>query len=132
MPLSHGLGWCLLAICGMANGIVRERTYARHLGELRAHQLSTLFMAVAATLVSWCLARGWPLRDGASALRVGGGWLALTIAFEFVFGRYVAGHSWTRLWADYDLRRGRLWGLFLAWLAALPAVMFALTGADRA
>lgn len=55
---------------------------------------------------------------------MGGFWLALTVAFEFAFGRAVAGHSWARLLRDYDVRRGRFWTAvlvvtFLApWIAA--------------
>jgi len=35
-------------------------------------------------------------------------WLAMTVAFEFLFGDYVAGHSWDRLLHDYNLFAGRL------------------------
>jgi hypothetical protein len=46
--------------------------------------------------------------------------LALTAAFELLFGRYVAGASWESLLADYDLRRGRLWPLVLVTLLLAP------------
>lgn len=36
------------------------------------------------------LERRWPLRDTGEAVEVGAGWLALTVAFEFGFGRLVA------------------------------------------
>jgi hypothetical protein len=36
-----------------------------------------------------------------------------TIAFEFLFGHYVMGHSWDSLWADYNVLQGRLWPLVL-------------------
>lgn len=49
------------------------------------------------------------------ALVIGIGWLLCAIAFEFGFGHYVDGLSWSRLLADYDLTRGRL--LLLVWLA---------------
>jgi hypothetical protein len=50
-------------------------------------------------------------------------WLALTVAFEFVFGRLVAKQSWSDLVADYNLARGRTWPLVLAWIAIGPAAM---------
>ncbi|MCB1748852.1 MAG: hypothetical protein H6977_13070 [Gammaproteobacteria bacterium] len=124
MPLPYVLGWFLLALIAIGNGIVREKTYGRHLGERTAHQLSTLLAATAVGIVGWLLQRGWPLADVGVALRVGLAWLVMTIAFEFGFGHYVAGHSWQRLWADYDLRRGRVWGLFLAWLALVPPLVY--------
>jgi len=42
-------------------------------------------------------------------LGVGLLWLALTVSFELLFGRYVAGARWKALLADNDLLRGRLW-----------------------
>jgi len=54
---------------------------------------------------------------------IGIAWLALTVAFEFGFGRSVAHASWQDLLADYDLRKGRLWPLVLAWINLGPAVI---------
>jgi hypothetical protein len=41
-------------------------------------------------------------------------WLLGAIVFEFGFGHYVDGLSWSRLLSDYDLTRGRL--LLLIWV----------------
>lgn len=48
------------------------------------------------------------------ALVVGTAWLLAAVAFEFGFGHYVDGLSWSRLLSDYDLTRGRL--LLLVWV----------------
>jgi hypothetical protein len=45
---------------------------------------------------------------------VGAAWLLGAITFEFGFGHYVDGLSWTRLLSDYDLTEGRL--LLLLWV----------------
>ena len=74
------------------------------------------------------LARRRPLPTTRAALEVGVAWLALTIAFEFGFGHYVAHSSWRDLLTDYDLRKGRLWPLVLAWIALGPAVVRARRG----
>ena len=50
----------------------------------------------------------------------------MTLAFEFLFGHYVAGHSWSRLIADYNILEGRVWSLFLVWIAVLPYVVWRL------
>jgi hypothetical protein len=123
LPLPYVFGWILLALVAVANGVVREKTYGRRLGERSAHQFSTLLAAAAVTAVTWLLERAWPLTDVAAALRVGSGWLAMTVVFEFGFGHWIAGHSWQRLRADYDLRRGRVWSLFLLWLALVPSLL---------
>ena len=47
------------------------------------------------------------------ALFIGIFWLVLTIIFEFLFGHFVIGHSWEKLFADYNIFKGRLWLLVL-------------------
>ncbi len=33
----------------------------------------------------------------------------MTVIFEFGFGHYIMGHSWSKLLHDYNLLAGRLW-----------------------
>ena len=46
------------------------------------------------------------------------------MAFEFSFGHFVAGHSWSRLFQDYNLFAGRLWVLVLLWLTLAPYLFY--------
>jgi hypothetical protein len=68
----------------------------------------------------------WPLESSQQALAVGIIWLCLTVAFEFLFGHYVANHPWSRLIQDYNLLSGRLWALVLLAVAAAPYVVYKL------
>ena len=54
--------------------------------------------------------------------------LAMTVAFEFLFGHYVAGHSWDRLLHDYNLFAGRVWVVVLVWVTVAPYLFFRLRG----
>jgi len=104
--------------------------------ELTAHQLSTAAGAIGLFAGYFeLLARRWPLPSTRQALEVGTAWLALTVAFEFGFGHYVAHTSWRELLADYNLRKGRLWPLVLAWITLGPALVRArsvrASGVDR-
>lgn len=125
--IAHLLAWVGLAIVAIANGIVREASYGRHVSELSAHQISTLTGILASGLLVYGLHRVWPLHSFAQAWSIGLLWLIMTIAFEFGFGHFVAGHSWQRLLADYDLSVGRVWSLFVLWILILPALMHWLT-----
>lgn len=120
--------WLLLALVSIGNGILRESTYADAMPELAAHQVSTMTGIVLTGIVVWLFNRRWPLGSAREALLIGLLWLAMTIAFEFGFGRFVAGHAWRQLFADYDLTAGRLWPLFLLWTAAMPYLFFRLSG----
>jgi hypothetical protein len=112
--------WIPMIALGILNGALRELTYGRHVGELGAHQLSCLVGVLLFGVYAWLVPGRRPLERDGQALAVGLAWVALTVAFEFLFGRLVAGHSWERLVADYDLGAGRLWALVLVALGALP------------
>jgi hypothetical protein len=113
--------WVGGAVLGIANGVAREATLSKRFDERTAHQLSTLTAIAGFAGYFALLQRRWPLASTREALSVGGAWLALTVAFEFLFGRVVAKQSWSELVADYNLARGRAWPLVLAWIAIGPA-----------
>ena len=121
------LVWLLLAVIAIANGVIRQATYGRLLPELAAHQVSTVTAIAASGFAVWLVNRTWPIASSAEAWTIGSAWLVMTVLFEFGFGHYVAGHSWTNLLADYNLMEGRLWPLFLAWVLVLPVVVFMLS-----
>ena len=52
--------------------------------------------------------------------------LVMTIIFEFGFGHYIMGHSWQKLFADYNILQGRVWSLFLLWIMVMPYVFFSI------
>ena len=113
----------MLAIA-ILNGAVRETTYKHRLGELRAHQVSTLTGATLFGIYIWCMSRLWPLESGSQALGVGMMWLAMTMAFEFLFGLYGSRRTWRALLADYNVFAGRVWSLLLIWVAVAPYVFW--------
>ena len=115
------LGWFLLAVLATVNGITRNALYKPIVGDLLAHQISTVIFILAVFLVVWLLFR----RDFANYservwLYVGLGWLIGTEAFEFLVGHYVFGNSWDKLLADYNLLAGRLWLLVIAVIFIAP------------
>jgi hypothetical protein len=114
------LAWIGGAAIGVANGVSREATYGRRLDDETANRVSVLTAVAAFAAYFRLLQRRWPLGGRSEALRIGGAWLGLTVAFEFTFGRLVAKKPWRELAADYNVARGRLWPLVLAWIALGP------------
>ena len=104
------LTWLVLAVIGVANGILRGTTYGRLVSERSAHQISTVTCVLGMFAGSYLM-----LRDVVAGVRartllaIGAGWTLATIIFEFGFGHFVAGESWSKLARAYDLRTGRLW-----------------------
>jgi hypothetical protein len=80
----------------------------------------------------WLLQRRWPLATTRDAVSVGAIWVALSVLFEFGFGHYVEGDSWSDLLRSYDVTEGNIWVLVLLWIGAGPAIVRALAGARPA
>lgn len=116
------LVWFGFVPVAILNGIVRENFYGRMVGELLAHQISTVIASVAFILLAFVLLRNEVIGLSKGRLMVMGlVWVVMTILFEFGFGHYVVGHSWDKLVMDYDLTKGRVWSLFLlsSWLTPM-------------
>tara|TARA_R110002111_G_scaffold38574_4_gene73385 strand:- start:690 stop:1091 length:402 start_codon:yes stop_codon:yes gene_type:complete len=121
---TYSLFWLFLMLLAIGNGAVRESTYGQHLSALQAHQVSTATAMIAFGIAVWLLSKWRAPESGAQALTIGGIWLVMTLCFEFLFGHYIAGHSWATLLQDYNLLSGRLWLLLLAWVMFLPYIAY--------
>ena len=115
------LGWFLLAVLATVNGIARNALYKPIVGDLLAHQISTVILIIVFFVVTYLLFRRDFARVSDNAwLWVGFGWLVATEAFEFLVGHYVFGNSWSKLLADYNLFAGRLWILVIIAIFIAP------------
>ncbi len=111
----YALGvWLVLTVLAILNGILRNVTYGRVVGEHAGHVISSVILISLFLLMTYVFLVNVKVAYGNLDLfLVGALWLALTVTFEFLFGHYVAGHSWGRLLADYDILKGRVWALVL-------------------
>ncbi|WP_461302934.1 hypothetical protein [Aureisphaera sp.] len=122
------LAWFPMIFIAIANGVFREKVLAERLRELGAHQVSTALLILLFGVYIWMVIHYWRPDSGHQAIAIGFLWLGLTVAFEFIFGHYVAGHSWSRLFHDYNILKGRLWILFLIWVTLAPYLFYRLQG----
>ena len=101
---------------------VLHRGYEGALGELRAHQVSSVvLLLLLAPWVRW-VERRHPLPTAAGGHS---SWPVLGRCdgcLEFGFGRYVNRDSWATLLNAYDLREGRLWLFDVIGIACAPAL----------
>ena len=96
------------------------------MSERSAHQVSTALGLLVFGVYIYVLTGLWPILSAGQAFSIGIMWLLMTVAFEFLFGHYLMGHSWSRLLHDYNLIAGRVWVLVLIWTAAAPYLFFRL------
>ena len=106
-----------------ASSTARELVYKDSVGDQTAHYLSTLILIVLLGLYFLWLEHRWPIPSLKSALKIGFTWAVLTASFDFTFGHYVDGKSWTELRKDYDITAGRAWVAVLAWTIVGPALL---------
>lgn len=118
--------WVPMIFIAIANAGIREFVYAKYLGELRAHQVSTATGIFFFGLYIWVITNFWHIQSTTQALTIGLIWLGLTVAFEFIFGHYIVGHPWSQLLADYNLFAGRVWIFVLIWIAIAPFFFYSL------
>jgi len=115
-----------MVLIAIANAALREAGYKRYVGELAAHQISTLTGCILIGVYVWVLGSYLELQSPGQAIGVGLMWLAMTITFEFGFGHFVAGDPWSRLLHGYNILEGRVWGLFLLWVTVSPYVFYTI------
>ncbi|UCF06554.1 MAG: hypothetical protein JSV33_05875 [bacterium] len=105
--------WLILVVLAVINGITRNALISPRFGEHSGHIISTIILCVAIFVVSIISIRWIAPKAERDALLIGILWVLLTVAFEFIAGHYLFGNSWEKLFADYNILRGRIWVLVL-------------------
>ncbi|MCU0640222.1 MAG: hypothetical protein MUF59_10205 [Candidatus Krumholzibacteria bacterium] len=120
--------WLAMGVVAILNAGVRNTFITPRLGEHAGHVISTVTGCSVFLLLIW-LALPWIRPASRRDLwLIGSLWLAMTVAFEFLAGHYLFGNSWERLFADYNVLRGRVWVAVLAVTFFGPAWMGRLRG----
>ena len=120
--------WLLIIFAETIHGVLRGLFLVPVVGDLRARQIGVVIGSLIILAVAVATIRSIGARRRKEFLTVGGLWLVLTLAFELLFGRYVAGDSWDRLLSDYDPRRGGFLMLGMIVLALSPLAAAKLRG----
>ena len=112
--------WLIITPVMIANGVFRELVLRRFVDPVGTEILSvTLGIAIIIAMTRYLL-RPLAGRSVPALVRASITLVLLTVAFEFVFGHYVDGKSWTELLANYAIWDGRLWPVALAAIAFMP------------
>jgi len=101
--------WLGILALAVGNGALRDGALSPRIGEISGRAVSSVILAGLVLLVARITIRWIRLSSSAEAWKVGIFWVGLTLAFEFLAGRYLFGNSWERILSDYDVTRGRIW-----------------------
>jgi hypothetical protein len=106
--------WFLFMIVAIINAVLRNGVYKPIIGDLRAHQLSTIIFIAIILILTYLVFRFSKMEvTTQQTFIIGSIWLLATICFEFLAGHFAFGNSWDKLLADYNILKGRIWSLVL-------------------
>ena len=98
--------WLIFVVAGILNGVFRESFITHKVDEHAGHVIRTIILICVILAVAYLFISNLKIHyTGTDLLLIGAFWLMLTFLFEFGFGHYVIGHSWSRLFADYNILR---------------------------
>ena len=117
------VAWFPMLLLAILNGTLRDLGYKKYLGDLSAHQLSTITLIILFAFYISYVIHHYPPPTSAQAAFVGVLWVALTLCFEFGFGK-VRGNSASSLLADYNIIKGRIWILIPIWVLIAPYLFY--------
>ena len=120
-----------MLVIAVANGALRQLTFANVMSELHAHQLSTLIGSVCIGTFIWIVIRNWPPSSSRQALLIGLVWVLLTVTFESFMGLVLQHRPLQDVLYEYNLFAGRVWILFLIWLGVAPWAFFRIRRAQN-
>jgi hypothetical protein len=120
--------WVVMLTVASVNGAIREAVLVPVMGDVAGRAASTLLLSGLVLLLAYVSIDWIHPRSGREAWAVGGLWVALTLAFEFLAGHYLFGNPWSRLLEDYDVFRGRIWILVLITTAVAPRLCARMRG----
>jgi len=118
------LMWFILVIIAIINGMFREFVITPNLGSSIGHILSTISLILLLLFATFLFLRYLNSDFSKKELiSIGFLWLLLTISFEFIFGHFVMGHTWEKLFADYNILNGKIWILVLFTTFLAPVIV---------
>ncbi|MFC4358054.1 hypothetical protein ACFO0N_08855 [Halobium salinum] len=115
--------WVGMVVVALLNATLRELFVTPVAGDYPAHVVSTLTLLVALGALVYVYFGRVPMHTRAERWLVGALWAGLTVAFELLFGHFVAGDSWASLLELYDVTAGRIWVLVPLFLLVAPVLV---------
>lgn len=100
--------WFIIAIFAIINGIFRESVLTPYFGEAVALPVSGITLAIIIFTIIYLFFKLFSKNNYRTYLYIGIQFVGMTLIFEFVFGHYVIGKSWTELLQVFNIFEGNL------------------------
>lgn len=123
--------WFILIAAEIVHGIARGILLLPHVGEFRSSQIGVFTGSIIIVVIAVVFVRWIGATRPAHLLTAGFLWLALTLTFEILFGRFVVGASWEQIAADYNVLEGGLLPFGMLFLLLSPLIAWKIRGSKR-
>jgi len=115
--------WFVFMILAIINAIIRNSLFKPMIGDLGAHQVSTIIFTSIILIVTYIVFKFSKIELSLTdTFIIGSIWLFSTICFEFLAGHFVFGNSWEKLFFDYNILKGRIWSFVLITIFFSPYI----------
>ena len=120
--------WFLLMAAETLHGLWRANVLAVWIGDFAARDVGVFTGSLVILLITWA-SIGWiPARSARTLLLVGFTWVALTIAYELLLGRFIFNQSLSEIASQFDVLHSRLLPFGLLFLMFSPLLAAYLRG----
>lgn len=123
--------WLMLIAAEILHGIARGILLVPHVGHSRSNQIGVFTGSIIIFVIAVVFVRWMGATRPTHLLTVGFLWLALTLTFEILFGRFVVGASWEQIAADYNVLEGGLLPFGMLFLLLSPLIAWKVRGSTR-
>ena len=111
--LKTSIIWFVIAILAVLNGIFRENILVTSIGQSMAVPVSGITLSIIVFIVTYISFPLFSKKNTMTYLFIGLQWVSMTLIFEFLFGHYVLGKSWSSILDVFDIMRGDLFIIVL-------------------
>ncbi len=114
--------WICIALVEMVHGILRAKLLTPRVGDLRSRQIAVFTGSFLIFMISYFTILWIGPQNAGDAFYIGLLWFVCMMVFELSVGRFAFGFTWRWLFNDFNLFKGRLLALGMAFLVIAPYV----------
>lgn len=111
--LKTAMIWVIIAIFAVINGLFRESVLSPHFGESVALPASGITLSIIIFTIIYLSFKLFGKNEYRTYLYIGIQLVTMTLIFEFFFGHYVIGKSWSELLQVFNILKGDLFTIAL-------------------
>lgn len=115
--------WIGIASAETLHGILRVSVLNRRVGDRVARRIAVFSGSAIILTIGWFSIPWIAPASSADSLMVGALWLVLMLSYDIGLARFALRMPWSRIAADFDIRRGNFLGVGMLILFATPLLI---------